>query len=171
MNYFRLVVRDRIRKPLIKLQRVTTGAGLRVGWRCHVGSRRGRDARLVFGTIRGQCVRTPDATFCITVRPGSPSFSHRTMAVAANQLHAAANWPEKIRLQMEVMVELNGSRVAASGSQHVEFGMIPLEAIDVLHNGWFAASDRQVRMTPRAIRVARGGKPNGSPVVSVAKST
>jgi hypothetical protein len=72
---------------------------------------------------------------------------------------------------MEVMVELNGSRVAASGSQHVEFGMIPLEAIDVLHNGGFAASDRQAGMTPRAIRVARGGKPNGSPVVSVAKST
>ena len=48
VNHFRLVVRDRVRKPLVKLQRMASSACLQKSCRRHVGSRRRGNARLVF---------------------------------------------------------------------------------------------------------------------------
>ena len=79
------------------------------------------------------------------------------MTVAANHLHAAAIRPEKIGLQMEVMVELNGSQVAALRSQCGEFGMIAFKAADIADKTGRTPARREVRVTLRTVRVARGG--------------
>jgi hypothetical protein len=71
---------------------------------------------------------------------------------------------------MEVVVEPNGSRVAALGSQHGKFGMIAFKIADVADKTGGTPARRKVRVTPRAIRVACSGKPNRSPVIGVAGS-
>ena len=68
------------------------------------------------------------------------------------------------------MVELNGSRIAALGSQCGEFGMIAFKTADVSRKTGGTAACREVRVTLRAICVARGGKPNRSPMIGVARS-
>jgi hypothetical protein len=69
---------------------------------------------------------------------------------------------------MEVMVELNGSRVAALGSQRREFGMIAFKTADVSDNTSRTPARREVRVTLRTICIACGGKPNRSPMIGVA---
>lgn len=92
------------------------------------------------------------------------------MTVGANHLHAAAIRPEKIRLQMEVMVELNGSRVAPLRSHRGELGMIAFKAANVADNAGGTSARREVRVTLRTVRVACGGKSNRSPMIGVAGS-
>ena len=92
------------------------------------------------------------------------------MAVGADHLHAAAVRSEKIRLQMEVMVELNGSRVAAPRSHRGEFGMIAFKTTDVPDKTGGTPARREVRVTLRAIRIACGGKPNRTSMIGVAGS-
>ena len=92
------------------------------------------------------------------------------MTIGPTHLYAAAIRPEKIRLQMEVMVELNGSRVAAARSQRGEFGMTLFKAANVSDKTRGTPTRREARMTLRTVRVACGGKPNRSPMVGVAGS-
>ena len=68
------------------------------------------------------------------------------------------------------MVELNGSRIAALRSQDGEFGMIAFKTVDVADKAGGTPARREVRVALRAIRVARGGKSNRSPMIGVAGS-
>jgi hypothetical protein len=68
------------------------------------------------------------------------------------------------------MVQLNGSRIAALGSQCGEFGMVAFKTADVADNIGGTPTRREVRVTLRAIRVARSGKSNRSPMIGVAGS-
>jgi hypothetical protein len=92
------------------------------------------------------------------------------MTVGTRHLHAAAIRPEKIRLQMEIMIELNASRIAALGSQRREFGVIIFKASYVADKIGGISARREIRMTLRAICVARGGQANRSPMIGVAGS-
>ena len=92
------------------------------------------------------------------------------MTVGANHLHAAAVRSEKIRLQMQVMIELNGSRVASRGSQRGKFRMIAFKTADVADETGGVPARHEVRVALRAVRVARGGQSNRSPVIGVAGS-
>src|SRR5579864_830800 len=65
------------------------------------------------------------------------------------------------------MVELNGSGVAASGSQHGEFGMIPFKTPDVADKNAGTPARRQGRVTLRTVCVTRGRKANRSPMIGV----
>lgn len=69
---------------------------------------------------------------------------------------------------MDVMVELNRSRVAAPRPQHDEFGMIAFKTIDVADKTSGASARRKVRVALRAVRVTRRGQPNRSPMIGVA---
>ena len=71
---------------------------------------------------------------------------------------------------MEVMVELNRSRVATLRSQYGEFGMIAFKTADVADKAGGTPARREIRVTLRAVRVARGGKSNRSPMIGVAGS-
>lgn len=92
------------------------------------------------------------------------------MTVGASHLHAAAIGPEKIWLQVEVMVELNGSRVAALRSQHGKFRVVAFKAAYVANKTGGTPARREVRVTLRTIRVARSGKSNRSTMIGVAGS-
>ena len=92
------------------------------------------------------------------------------MTVGANHLHAAAVRSKKIRLQMEIMVELNGSWVAALRPQRGEFGMIAFKTADVSDKTGGTPAHREIRVTLRAVRVARRGKSNRSSMIGVAGS-
>ena len=106
--------------------------------------------------------------FWIPIGPRTACVGGRTVTVGADHLHAAAIRPEKIRLQMDVMVELNRSRVAAPRSQHSEFGMIALETADIANKAGGTPARREIRVALRAIRVACGGQPNRSAMIGVA---
>jgi hypothetical protein len=69
---------------------------------------------------------------------------------------------------MEVMIELNGSRVAAPRSQCGEFGMIAFKISDVADKTGGVPARREVRVTLRAVCVACGGKSNRSPMIGMA---
>ena len=71
---------------------------------------------------------------------------------------------------MEIMVELNGSRVAAPRSQRGEFGMIAFKTADVSDKAGGTPAHREIRVTLRAVRVARRGKSNRSSMIGVAGS-
>jgi len=92
------------------------------------------------------------------------------MTVSTRHLHAAATRSEKIRLQMEIMIELNASRITALGSQHSELGVIIFKTSDVAYKIGGISARREIRMTLRAICIARGGQPNRSPMIGVAGS-
>src|SRR5579872_7062090 len=92
------------------------------------------------------------------------------MAVVANHLYAAVIWAEKTRLQMQVMIELDGSRIGALGSQRGEFGMIAFKAGDITYKTGGSPARRKVRVTLRAVCIACGGQPNRSAMIGVAGS-
>ena len=71
---------------------------------------------------------------------------------------------------MEVMVEQNGSRVGALGSQHCKFGMIAFKTSDITDKTRGTYARHEVRVTLRAVRVARGGQPNRSSMLRVTGS-
>src|SRR5580704_9824589 len=65
------------------------------------------------------------------------------------------------------MIELNGSGVAAPGSQHGEFRMIPFKTSDVADKIGGTPARNEGRVTLRAVCVARGRKANRSPMFGV----
>src|SRR5579863_8876162 len=71
---------------------------------------------------------------------------------------------------MEVMVELNVSRVAALRSQHGKFRVVAFKAAYVASKTGGTCARREVRVTLRTVRVARSGKSNRSPMIGVAGS-
>src|SRR3984957_18358303 len=92
------------------------------------------------------------------------------MAVGANHLYAAAIRSEKIWLQVQIVVELNGSRVAVLRSQHRELGMIAFKTADVADDTGGTPARGEIGVALRTVCIAGGGQPNCSPMIGVAGS-
>ncbi len=71
---------------------------------------------------------------------------------------------------MQVMIELDVSRVAAPGSQHIEFRMFALKASDIFYESSGAPACREICMAPSAIVIAGVGQTDRSAMIGVAGS-
>jgi len=89
------------------------------------------------------------------------------MAIRANHLDTGAVRSQKIWLQMDVMIELNGSRIAAFRAQWSELWMISLKTVDMFCKACGTSARLEVRMALRATCIARGGKAYRSAMVGV----
>jgi hypothetical protein len=92
------------------------------------------------------------------------------MTIRANHLHSAAVWSQQIRLQMPVVIQLNGPGVTAPSANHCKLRVIAFKAINVARESARTISRRQIRVALRAVRVTGRRKANRSAMIRVAGS-
>jgi len=91
------------------------------------------------------------------------------MAVAANQFHAAAIWPEKIRLQMEVMIQPYSSRVDHAGTQRRKLRMLLVETTDRRGKVRLAVARAKLGVALGTRRIRRGLQKHCTLVLNMAR--
>lgn len=97
----------------------------------HVCARRFGNGGAGLGPICGRGFWDSRLARRIAVRPRASRIGGRAMTVRTNHLHAAAIGPEKVWLQVAIVIELNCSQIAVSRAQHGKFGVVAFEARNV----------------------------------------